>query len=172
MAESRSEKTGEITEAVKTVIKSTARKLKGVQKREFIAEVTLELLDGNARKAEREFGWGRETVKKGIRELTTRIKCIDNYAARGNKKTEEKLPHLSRDIKTILDADGVLNPSYLGYFPQGKITAKGVRQTLIDEFAYSDEQLPNENTIGNILSRLGYRLGASVDGGSPASDEI
>lgn len=164
MTESRSDKTGEISEAVKTVIKNTARKLKGAQKREFIAEVTLELLDGNARKAEREFGWGRETVKKGIRELTTRIKCIDNYAARGNKKTEEKLPHLSRDIKTILDADGVLNPTYAGYFPHGKITAKGVRQTLIDEFGYSDEQLPNENTIGNILSRLGYRLGASVEG--------
>jgi hypothetical protein len=36
------------------------------------------------------FGWGRTTVKKGIHELATEIKCIDIYSARGNKKNEEK----------------------------------------------------------------------------------
>ena len=151
----------EITDAVKSIIKNTAKKLRGVQKREFIAEVTLELLEGNARKAEREFGWGRDTVKKGIRELETRIRCIDNYAARGNKRTEEKFPQLRDDIRSIVDPDGYLNPAFGGYFPQGKVTAKGVRQVLIHEFNYSDDQLPNENTVGNMLSRLGYRSGGS-----------
>ena len=38
------------------------------------------------------------------------------------------------------------------------MTAKKMRQALIDEKGYSDEELPCENTIGNILNRLGYRL--------------
>lgn len=159
----------EITDAVKSIIKNTAKKLKGARKREFIAEVTLELLDGNARKAEREFGWGRETVKKGIRELETRIQCIDNYAARGNRRTEEKFPQLAEDIRTIINPEGCLNPAYEDYFPQGKATARGVRMVLIHEFHYSDDQLPNENTIGNMLSRLGYRPGASFRADSSRS---
>ena len=83
-------KNGWIPEAVKAILEETAKKLSGAKRREYIAMITNELLDGNARKAERVFGWGRTTVKKGIRELATEIKCIDIYSARGNKKTEEK----------------------------------------------------------------------------------
>ncbi|GBC59217.1 transposase [Desulfonema ishimotonii] len=150
----------EISDAMKRVIRNTAKKLKGAQKREFIAEVTLELLDGNARKAEREFGWGRETVRKGIRELATSIRCIDNYSARGNKRTEEKFPELGEDIRAIMGADGQLDPVFQMYFSQGKVTARALRQILINAFGYTDDQLPNDNTIANILSRLGYRIGA------------
>jgi len=83
-------KNGWIPEAVKAILDETAKKLSGAKRREYIAMVTIELLDGNAHKAERLFGWGRTTVKKGIRDLATETKCIDNYSARGNKKTEEK----------------------------------------------------------------------------------
>lgn len=38
------------------------------------------------------------------------------------------------------------------------MTAKSIRQSLIDEKGYTDEQLPTERTINNILNRLGYRL--------------
>lgn len=148
----------EISEAVRRIIRNTAKKLKGAQKREFIAEVTLELLDGSPRKAEREFGWGRETVKKGIRELTTRIRCVDNYNARGNKRTEERLPDLSSDIHRIMNVDGNVNPHFENYFTQGKVTPGAVRRILIDEFGYPDDALPNTTTIGNILARLGYRV--------------
>lgn len=148
---------GDISEPIKMVIKSAARRLRGVEKRAFIAEVTLELLGGNARKAEREFGWGRETVRKGLRELATRIRCVDNYGARGNKKTEEKFPGLLYDLDIILGFDGRLNPEFRSYFPGGKISPRSVRAVLIREFEYPDDQLPNENTIGNMLGRLGYR---------------
>jgi len=39
-----------------------------------------------------------------------------------------------------------------------RITAKAVRQALIDEKGYTDDELPCENTIRNILNRLGYQL--------------
>ncbi len=84
----------EISETLKSIIKNTADNLSGFKRRTYIAEITIELLDKNTRKAEREFGWGRDTVEKGMMELTTGIRCVDNYSARGNKKTEEKMPEL------------------------------------------------------------------------------
>ena len=147
----------EISEEVKAIIKKTAKKLTGSQRREFIAEITNELFGGSARKAEREFGWGRETVHKGIRELATGIECLDNYSARGKKKTEEKIPQLIADIQSLFDKDGQLLPDFKPDFPHGKITARAVRRLLVKRFGYRDDQLPSENTIGNILTRLGYR---------------
>jgi hypothetical protein len=38
------------------------------------------------------------------------------------------------------------------------MTAKAMRQALTDKKGWEDEDLPCENTIGNILNRLGYRL--------------
>ena len=48
------------------LLRQGADRLKGYERRLFMAEVTLKLCDGNPRKAERRFGWGRETVSKGI----------------------------------------------------------------------------------------------------------
>ena len=59
-----------ISEEIKTTVKKAAEKLTGAKRREYLAEITLELLDGNVRKAEREFGCSRVTVEKGIKELS------------------------------------------------------------------------------------------------------
>ncbi|MCD4844882.1 MAG: hypothetical protein K8R25_10390, partial [Methanosarcinales archaeon] len=69
-------KISEITEDIKSIIKNAANKMSGAKRREYIGKTTIKLLDGNARKAEREFGWGRETVKTGMAELTTGIRCL------------------------------------------------------------------------------------------------
>ena len=39
-----------------------------------------------------------------------------------------------------------------------KITAKAVRKLLIEQKGYKSEELPSENTIGNMLNRMGYSL--------------
>jgi hypothetical protein len=147
-----------ISERIRGIIKSAADKLSGVKKREYIAEVAIEFCDGNVRKAERVFGWGRETINKGIRELHTGIKCKDDYHARGNKKTEEKLPQLAEDIRVIVDPKSQADPDLKTPFSYTRVTAKAVRQALIDQKGYLDDQLPCESTIGEILNRLGYRL--------------
>lgn len=147
-----------VPEVYKSIFKETAKKLKGAERREYIAIITIKVLDGNARKAESVFGWGRATVKKGMRELATGIKCIDNYSTRGNKKTEEKIPQLAEDIRAIVDPKSQADPHFQTPFAYTRITAKAVRQALIDEKGYTDDELPCENTIGEILNRLGYRL--------------
>jgi hypothetical protein len=148
----------EISDTFKSIIKNTAKKLNGAAKREYAAEITIELLDGSARKAESKLGWSRDMVKKGMGELTTGIGCVDNYSARGNKKTEEKMPELEEDIRSIVDPKSQTDPNFQTSFVYTRITSKAVRQALIDEKSYTDDELPCENTIRNILNRMSYQL--------------
>src|ERR1700730_8527031 len=67
---------------------AAAQRLKGHQGRLFLAEVTLQLCDGNARQAERRFGWGRDTVAKGLHELQSGVRCLENFAARARPRWE------------------------------------------------------------------------------------
>lgn len=151
-------KAKDIPARIRLIIKSAAAKLSGTKKRVYIAEVAIEFCDGNARKAERIFGWGRETINKGIRELQTGIPYQDGYHDRGNKRTEEKIPRLAEDIREIVDPKSQADPRLKTCLAYTRITAKAVRQALIDQKGYSDDQLPCESTIGEILNRLGYRL--------------
>jgi len=148
----------EIPDTLKSIIKNTSKKLGGATKREYVAKITIELLGGSARKAESKLGWSRDMVKTGMGELTTGIGCVDNYSARGNKKTEEKMPELMVDIRSIVDPKSQTDPNFQTSFAYTRITAKAVRQALIDEKGYTDDELPCENTIRNILNRMGYQL--------------
>nr|QNO49500.1 hypothetical protein FBKNMHLG_00019 [Methanosarcinales archaeon ANME-2c ERB4] len=148
----------EIPDTFKSIIKNTAEKLGGAVKREYVAKIAIELLDGSDRKAESKLGWSRKMVKKGMMELITGVMCVDNYSARGNKKTEEKMPELNEDIRSIVDPKSQTDPNFQTSFAYTRITAKAVRQALINEKGYLDDELPCENTIRNILNRLGYQL--------------
>ena len=147
-----------ITDQMKHLIKGAVKHMNGKHRRAYMAEVTLELLGGNARQAERVFGWGRGTVKKGLRERVTGIVCQDDYSGRGNRKTEEKYPQLEADIRALVDPMSQADPKFQTPFAYTRITAQAVRQALLDEKGYSETELPCEKTIGNILNRLDYRL--------------
>src|SRR5919112_422265 len=75
-------------ERLDALIRSGARRLTGYQRRSFLAEVAVELCSGNARQAERRFGWGRETVEKGLHERHTGIRCPEDFVARGRQRVE------------------------------------------------------------------------------------
>ena len=148
----------ELTNGLKEVVRGAAKKMKGVAKRAFMAEITQGHLDGSARKAERELGWYRKTVEKGLKEQESGIRCIDNYAARGRKRTEEKVPDLENDIRDLVEQDSQVDPKFRTSFRYMRVSAKAVRAALIREKGYRGEQLPCRQTIGTILNRLGYRL--------------
>lgn len=147
-----------LTEVTISAFKLAAKLLTGARRREYIAKITKEFLDGNARKAERVFGWGRSTVIKGLRELDSNIECMDNYSARGNKKTEYKNPELAEDIRSLVEPESQTDPCFKTPFRYTRVTAKKVRELLIEEKGWSDDQLPTENTIGNMLNRMGYKI--------------
>jgi len=143
----------------KTLIKEAAKRLTGYKKREYLAKISIDYFQGSARKTEREMGWGRVCVQKGLEEKETGIKYIDNYKATGRKRTEDKISNLSNDIKSLADLQTQADPSMKsGSLTYTRITAKTMRNALIEEKGYSSDELPTEVTISNILNRLGYNL--------------
>jgi hypothetical protein len=123
-----------------------------------MAQVSQDYFNGSPRKAETELGWSRQAVATGLKELETGIICVDNYQARGRKKTEEKLPSLTEDIENLLANQSSTEPKFRSTFRYTRISARAVREALIEEKGYQDEELPSRQTIGDILNRLGYRL--------------
>ncbi len=147
-----------LTKEVIASLKDAARKLTGPKRRAFEAQVTLDYLEGNIWKAEKVFGWSHHTVALGLNELRTGITCMDNFSARGNRKTEAKSPELEADIRALAEPESQADPKFQSPFLYTRMTAKAVRQALIDQKGWTDEELPHVNTIGEILNRLGIKL--------------
>lgn len=59
----------ELTPEVKSLLIETAKDLKGSARRLFMARTVKALGKGGQRKAERELGWDRQTIRKGMKEL-------------------------------------------------------------------------------------------------------
>ena len=139
------------------MIRSGARRLTGYQRRSLLAEVAAELGGGNARQAERRFGWGRETVEKGLHERHHGVRCLENFAARGRQRSEEKDPRLAADIRAIVEPHTQADPELRSSRRYTNLSAAEVRQALIDK-GYAPEELPRERTMRDILNRMNYRL--------------
>lgn len=101
----------ELTDSLKELLIETAEELKGPAKRRFMAPTVKELGFGGQSLAERELGWDRGTIRKGIQEWESGIICVDNYKGRGRRKAEEHLPNLLADIKSIVDSPSQIDPT-------------------------------------------------------------
>ena len=58
----------ERTDSLKTLFLETTRSLQGSARRLFMARTVKELGPGGQRRAERELGWNRGTLRKGTHE--------------------------------------------------------------------------------------------------------
>ena len=141
-----------------TTIKDAAKKLTGAKRREFQAQVSIDYLNSKAHLAERIFGWDRKAVALGLNELRSGVVCIDDFKARGNKKTEEKIPQLEIDIVSLAEPESQIDPKFQTAFKYTRVTAKAMREALVTKKGWNHEELPCEKTISNILNRLGFRL--------------
>jgi hypothetical protein len=150
----------ELTEELKITYIETAKALRGSERRVFMARIVKALGAGGQSLVARELGWNRMTVRKGMRELESGERIQDNYAARGRKKAEEKLPGLLTDIRAIVDGQSQTDPSFQSQRLYTRLSAAEVRQQLILQKGYRDEDLPTGETIRVKLNALGYRLRA------------
>jgi Rhodopirellula transposase DDE domain len=139
------------------LIRSGARRLTGYQRRLFQAEVATALCGGCARQAERRFGWGRETVEKGLHELHHGLRCLENFAARGRQRSEQKDPQLAADIRAIVEPHTYADPELKSSRRYTNLSAAEVRDALVAK-GYPQEKLPSERTMRDILNRMNYRL--------------
>jgi len=140
------------------IYKETSKCLTGNNRRVFQAKITEAYLDGNARRAEFIFGWARRSVELGIKELKSGYICYVEIHERGDKRVESKLPQLRADIEELVDPYCQTDPKFRTNFSYTEITAQAVRQALIDDKGYTDEELPTERTISNLLNRINIKL--------------
>jgi hypothetical protein len=148
----------ELTDAVTGLLQDAAKQLKGSARRLFMARTVRELGPGGQRRAERELGWNRGTIRKGTRELESGVAIVDAFALRGRKRAEERLPQLLADLTAIVDGQSQADPQFRTTRLYTRLTAAEVRRQLIAQRGYTDAELPTVQTIGAKLNALGYRL--------------
>src|SRR5512135_2732864 len=115
------------------LIRSGARRLTGYRRRLFQAEVATALCGGCARQAERRFGWGRETVEKGLHELQHGLRCLENFAARGRQRSQQKDPQLAADIRSLVEPHTYADPELKSSRRYSNLSAAEVRDALIQK---------------------------------------
>jgi hypothetical protein len=140
------------------LIRSAARRLTGHERRLFIAEVTQTLCDGSPRRAERLFGWARNSAAVGLHEANQGIRCVENFQARGRTRREDLDPAFAEAVRDLAELHTQADPQLQSELRYTRLTAAALRQALMDEKGYTDEQLPSRRTLQRILNRLGYRL--------------
>ena len=148
----------QVSEAEKEMYIETAKQLKGHARRLFMARVVKALGQGGQWYASQKFGWDRNTIRKGLRELETGLICYDNYAARGRQRAEERLPDLMADMRAIADQHSQADPKFQSTRLYLRLSAASVRQQLIEQKGYTDEELPSTEVIRQRLNELGYSL--------------
>ena len=143
-----------LTKEVLASFKDAARKLTGPKRRAFEAQVTLDYLDGNIWKAERVFGWSHKTVELGLNELRTGITCMDNFSARGNRKTEAKSPELEADIRALAGPESQTDPKFQSPFLYTRMTAKAVRDATENGAADTEQQRSAVTSYRSLIDAL------------------
>src|SRR5918912_2963241 len=146
----------ELTDAVTGLLQDAAKQLKGSARRVFMARTVKQLGPGGQRRAERELGWNRVTIRKGTRELESGFAIVDAFALRGRQRAEEHLPHLLADLTAIVDGQSQADPQFRTTRLYTRLTAAEVRRQLIAQKGYTDAELPTAETIGTKLNELGY----------------
>jgi transposase len=141
-----------------TLLQRGAQRLKGHQRRLFLAEVTRDLCGGNARKAERRFGWGRETITQGLHELQSGIRCLENFAARRRPRWEDQDWQRAQDIRELVEPHTQADPELKSSRRYTNWSAKELLKALRTQKGYRLKDLPSERSMRDILNRMGYRL--------------
>ena len=146
----------DLTEAHTILLGAAAQVLRGSARRVFMARTVWALGPGGQRRAERELGWDRGTIRKGARALASGFAIVDAFALRGRTRAEAQLPALLTDIAALVDGQRQADPSCRTTRLYPRLTAAEVRRQRIAQRGYTDAQLPCLQTLGAKLNALGY----------------
>lgn len=139
-------------------LKLASSKLTGADRRSFQAAMTLKYCNGNARAAERVFGWGRKTVQLGLDEQRTGIICLGAQSAcSGDKLWEEKHPDAAQALWKLAQSHSQQDPTFRTSLSYTRLTAAKALEELRAQ-GFQEHQLPSLSTMAEVLNRNGYRL--------------
>lgn len=132
--------------------------LSGEERRSFQAAMALKYCEGNARQAERVFGWGRETVQLGLHEHRTGIICLGAQAAfGGNRLWEEQHPEVAHALWALAESHSQQDPTFRTRLQYTRLTAAEALPQLRAQ-GFPEACLPSPSTMAEVLNRNGYRL--------------
>jgi len=142
---------------LKDLLQETVSSLKGHAKRLFMARTVRDVFGGVVFRAEKELGWNRRTIGKGLHELASGIECIDGRrGATGRKPAEAHLPNLLSDIRDLLDSQSHTDARFRTHRLYTRMSVAEVRRQLQAKKGYRDEELPSEETLRCKVNKLGY----------------
>jgi hypothetical protein len=78
---------------------------------------------------------------------------VPKHSARASRQ-----PELAALIRSLVDAQAQADPQMKTTFNYVKVSAQSVRDALIEEKGYPDEDLPSRQSIGTMMNRMGYSL--------------
>lgn len=140
------------------LLQLAASKLRGHERRMFMAEVTLRLCKGKPRRAEIYFGWSRTTIQKGLQELQTGVPIPSKHLTRVRERFETKHPQFINDLREIVEPKTQADPELKSERRYLNLSAAEVRLALIEQKGWKSDELPAPRTMRSILNRLNYRL--------------
>ena len=139
-------------------LRLASSKMSGVERRSFQAAMTLKYCGGNARHAERVFGWGREAVQLGLHEQRTGVICLGAQAACcGNRVWEDQHPDVAQALWALAESHSHQGPTFRTVLQYTRLTAAAALTQLRAQ-GFPDEHLPSPSTMAEVLNRNGYRL--------------
>lgn len=94
-------------------LRLAASHMTGATRRAFQAEMALQYCDGNARRAEEVFGWGRNNSEVGLAEKRTGIVCLSLHEAfSGRRRWEEQYPEAAAALMELALAHSQQDPTF------------------------------------------------------------
>jgi hypothetical protein len=139
-------------------LRLAAAQMSGAKRRAFQAEMVEKYCAGNARQAERMFGWKREAVEVGLAERRTGILCLGGQAAfSGRKRWEDQQPQAAAALRALAEAQAQQDPTFRTSVAYTRLTAQAAIAALRAQ-GFAKKNLPAPSTMASILNRLGFRL--------------
>jgi hypothetical protein len=145
-----------LSPALKALLHEMVQRLKGSERRICMARTARLFGPRGHRRAAREFGWNRTTLRKGEYERL-HGPIPDQVQTRGRKSVDTRLPQLDQDIQRIVQPESQTDPTFRTLRHYRRMTAPNVRRQLVEEYGYTDEELPSVRTILTRLNQLDYR---------------
>ena len=130
--------------------------LKGSKRRKFLGRLALDIGKGGRMLVSKTLGISRHTLRKGIQEIESGEDIVDRFHERGRHKTEQTSPELVASLRKIVDGASQTDPQFKSTRLYTRLSAKSVSEELVKQ-GYLVEDIPSENTLYNIMKRLGYK---------------
>ena len=111
-------------------LRLAAFRLKGAERRAFMAQMTLKYCRGRARLAEAVFGWGHETVEEGLAQKRTGIVHLGAQPACCGGKRWEEYPEAAEALCRLAEGHGQQDSTFRTSLAYTRLTAAAASGTL------------------------------------------